>query len=104
MHSARKIEVRELTPAEIAQERQSKLLNAAQEIKLAATSLLVAGLGFYFAWLLYYKRPELPDKITAKIHGIYLMVLHKYYVDEGYGQLIVKPLLALSTVVVLERD
>ncbi len=66
---------------------------------LAATSVGVALIGFYFAWLLYYKRPELPDKITAKIHGIYLMVLHKYYVDEGYGQLIVKPLLALSTVV-----
>jgi NADH-quinone oxidoreductase subunit L len=27
------------------------------------------------------------------------MVLHKYYVDEGYGALFVKPLLALSTVV-----
>jgi NADH-quinone oxidoreductase subunit L len=66
---------------------------------LAGTSVLVAGLGLFFAWLLYYKRPELPDRITAKIHGLYLVVLHKYYVDEGYGALFVKPLLALSTVV-----
>ncbi len=73
--------------------------NSSEELMLAGTSVLVALIGFYFAWLLYYKRPELPDRITAKIHGIYLLVLHKYYVDEGYGQLIVKPLLALSTVV-----
>jgi NADH-quinone oxidoreductase subunit L len=56
-------------------------------------------IGLFFAWLLYYKRPELPDRITAKMHGIYTMVLHKYYIDEGYGAIFVKPLLALSTVV-----
>jgi NADH-quinone oxidoreductase subunit L len=72
---------------------------SALEWVLAGTSLFVAALGLFFAWLLYYKRPELPDRITAKIHGIYLTVLHKYYVDEGYGALFVKPLLALSTVV-----
>jgi NADH-quinone oxidoreductase subunit L len=49
--------------------------------------------------LFYYKRRELPDRITGKMHGIYMMVLHKYYVDEGYGAIFVKPLLALSTVV-----
>ena len=73
--------------------------NRNEELILAGTSVLVALIGWYFARLLYLKRPELPEKITAKIHGIYLLVLHKYYVDEGYGQLIVKPLLALSTVV-----
>ncbi len=73
--------------------------NPKQEWFLASTSVIVAVLGFFFAWLLYYKRRELPDRITAKIHGIYLLVLHKYYVDEGYGALFVKPLLALSTVV-----
>jgi NADH-quinone oxidoreductase subunit L len=83
------------------QERQTEepKENNSEELMLAAISVGVALIGFYFAWLLYYKRPELPDKITAKIHGIYLLVLHKYYVDEGYSQLIIKPLLALSTVV-----
>ncbi len=70
-----------------------------QEWLLAGTSVAVALIGLFFAWLFYYKQPGLPDRITAKIHGIYLMVLHKYYVDEGYGLLFVKPLLALSTVV-----
>jgi NADH-quinone oxidoreductase subunit L len=73
--------------------------SAGVEWTLMATSVAVAGVGFFFAWLFYYKRPELPDLVTAKIHGIYLTVLHKYYVDEGYAAVFVKPLLALSTVV-----
>jgi len=70
-----------------------------EELILAGSSVGVAALGLFFAWLLYYKRPELPDRITSKVHGLYMMVLHKYYVDEGYGAIFVKPLLALSTVV-----
>jgi NADH-quinone oxidoreductase subunit L len=92
-------QVRQLSPSESAQLETERGGERNEELLLAGTSVLVALIGFYFAWLLYYKSPGLPDKITAKIHGIYLLVLHKYYVDEGYGQLIVKPLLALSTVV-----
>jgi NADH-quinone oxidoreductase subunit L len=73
--------------------------NVSTEWVLAATSVVAASLGLFFAWLLYYKKRDLPDRITAKMHGIYTMVLHKYYVDEGYGAIFVKPLLALSTVV-----
>ncbi|HEY6970242.1 MAG TPA: NADH-quinone oxidoreductase subunit L [Candidatus Angelobacter sp.] len=77
--------------AEVGQE------SAHLELTFAGISVAAALIGFFFAWLLYYKRPELPDRITARIHGIYTMVLHKYYVDEGYDLLFVKPLLALST-------
>jgi NADH-quinone oxidoreductase subunit L len=73
--------------------------NAGEEWALALTSVGAASLGLFFAWLLYYKRRDLPDRITAKIHGIYTLVLHKYYVDEGYGAILVRPLLALSTTV-----
>ncbi len=66
------------------------------ELVFAGISVAAALTGFLFAWLLYYKRPELPDRITARIHGIYTMVAHKYYVDEGYSLLLIKPLLALS--------
>jgi len=69
------------------------------EWALTASSVAAGFAGLFFAWLFYYKRPELPARFTAKFHGIYLTVLHKYYVDEGYGALFVKPLLALSTVV-----
>ena len=70
-----------------------------EEWLLAGTSVAAALIGLLFAYLLYYKSPGLPDRITSKMHGIYMMVLHKYYVDEGYGAIFVKPLLALSTVV-----
>jgi NADH-quinone oxidoreductase subunit L len=73
--------------------------NTKEELFLAGTSIVAALLGLFFAYLFYYKSPELPDRITAKMHGIYMMVLHKYYVDEGYGAIFVKPLLALSTTV-----
>ncbi|HEV3316208.1 MAG TPA: NADH-quinone oxidoreductase subunit L [Candidatus Angelobacter sp.] len=68
-----------------------------KELLFAGLSVGVATLGFFLAWLLYYKRPELPDRITARIHGLYNLVYHKYYVDEGYRALFVKPLLAIST-------
>jgi NADH-quinone oxidoreductase subunit L len=70
-----------------------------EEGVLAGVSVAAAALGFFFALLFYYMRRDLPDKITSKMHGIYMMVLHKYYVDEGYGAIFVKPLLALSTTV-----
>ncbi|MFL6389411.1 MAG: NADH-quinone oxidoreductase subunit L [Terriglobales bacterium] len=73
--------------------------NTKEELFLAGTSIVAALIGLFFAYLFYYKSPELPERITAKMHGIYMMVLHKYYVDEGYGAIFVKPLLALSTTV-----
>ncbi len=73
--------------------------NTSEEWLLAGTSVAAALIGLFFAYLLYCKSPGFPDRITSKMHGIYMMVLHKYYVDEGYGAIFVKPLLALSTVV-----
>jgi NADH-quinone oxidoreductase subunit L len=73
--------------------------HAREEWILAGTSVAAAALGLFFAWFLYYKRPELPDRITSRMHGLYLTVLHKYYIDEAYGLIFVKPLLALSTFV-----
>src|SRR5215813_7407505 len=37
-----------------------------EEWALAGASVLVAALGLFFAWLLYYKKRDLPDRITAK--------------------------------------
>jgi NADH-quinone oxidoreductase subunit L len=88
------LSVRVLDPSSHAEEKPTN-----EEWLLAGTSVAAALIGLFFAYLLYYKRPELPDRITAKMHGIYMMVLHKYYVDEGYGAIFVKPLLALSTTV-----
>jgi NADH-quinone oxidoreductase subunit L len=67
------------------------------ELTFTVISVAVALAGLGLAWLLYIRQPELPGRITKSMHGIYLMVLHKYYIDEGYGLLLVKPLMSLST-------
>ncbi len=90
-----------LTPA-VAGTHAAEAIEAAEhagastELTFAGISVGIAALGFLLAWFLYYKRRELPDKIVARMHGIYLMVLHKYYIDEGYDQLFVKPLMWTS--------
>ena len=66
---------------------------------LMAISVLVALAGLGLAWLLYIKSPELPAKIASGVHGLYTLVLNKYWIDELYGAVIIGPLLALSRVV-----
>jgi NADH-quinone oxidoreductase subunit L len=69
--------------------------NAGQEIALertlAAASIGMAGLGLFLAWLLYCRRPELPDRIAARMGGVYRTLLNKYWVDEAYYATIVDP-------------
>jgi NADH-quinone oxidoreductase subunit L len=49
------------------------------------------------AYLLYYARPELPQKIADSLGSFYEAVVHKYYIDELYAVVFVKPLIDGST-------
>jgi NADH-quinone oxidoreductase subunit L len=69
------------------------------EIALTGISVAAGILGLALAWLLYYRRPELPDRIAASIPTLYNAVAHKYWIDELYAGLFVKPLLTISSVV-----
>jgi len=60
-------------------------------------SVGAATLGLYLAWLLYRRRPQLPQEIAHALGGFYQAVLNKYYVDEFYAVLFVKPLVDGST-------
>jgi len=64
----------------------------ASETVFTLVSVGVALLGFLLAWQLYYRRPGLPQKIAHALDGFYEAVLNKYYVDELYAVLFVKPL------------
>jgi len=64
---------------------------------LMGVSVLVALAGWGLARLLYYQRPELPQKVSDALGGFYQAVVHKYYVDELYTVLFVKPLVDGST-------
>ncbi len=46
---------------------------------------------------LYISKPYLPQKIADGLNGFYTAVLNKYYVDELYAKLFVKPLIDGST-------
>jgi len=62
-------------------------------------SVGVAALGWFLAYLLYSRLPQLPARIAASLGGIYDAVVHKYYIDELYAVLFVKPLLGASTTI-----
>jgi NADH-quinone oxidoreductase subunit L len=79
-------------PAEGAKEGPS-------ETTLAAVSVAVAALGLLLAWFLYQYRPELPARIAAAAGSLYQAVFNKYWIDELYAWLFVKPLIAISSVV-----
>jgi NADH-quinone oxidoreductase subunit L len=67
------------------------------EYILMGISVLVAFAGAILAWFLYISRPYLPQKIADGLNGFYTAVLNKYYVDELYAKLFVKPLIDGST-------
>jgi NADH-quinone oxidoreductase subunit L len=69
------------------------------ETTLMFVSVAAGVLGFLLAFLLYYRKPELPARIAASAHGLYSAILHKYWIDEMYASLLVKPIMVISSVV-----
>ncbi|HUA16590.1 MAG TPA: NADH-quinone oxidoreductase subunit L [Verrucomicrobiae bacterium] len=63
------------------------------ELLLMGVSVTLALLGAWFAYVLYVSKPYLPQKIAGSLNGVYEAVLNKYYVDELYATLFVKPLI-----------
>jgi len=64
---------------------------------LMGVSVAVALLGWWLAHLLYYRRADLPQKIADAFGSFYETVVHKYYIDELYAAVFVKPLVDGST-------
>jgi NADH-quinone oxidoreductase subunit L len=56
------------------------------------TSVLFAGAGFLLAYLGYVKFTGLPSRLAEYFRGTYQLLVNKYYVDEVYDWLIVRPL------------
>jgi NADH-quinone oxidoreductase subunit L len=63
-------------------------------VKLIPVVMGVAGIGL--AYLLYIARPALPGQIVAAIKPVYRFVLNKWYFDELYAFLFVRPAWALG--------
>jgi NADH-quinone oxidoreductase subunit L len=89
----------ETTPPEQTTEGTEPRTGAATEVIFTGISLGLAFLGLFLAWLLYHRRPELPDRIAASAHALYSAVANKYWIDELYNAIFVKPLILISTFV-----
>jgi len=89
----------EMALAERGTEGPEPQTRPATELAFSGMSVLVALLGFGLAWLLYYRNPQLPQRIASSLGGFYQAVGHKYYVDELYATLLVKPLIAGSALI-----
>ena len=69
----------------------------ALELTLAGIAVITALIGVTVAFWLYLKGPGKADILAKSMRGVYTALLNKYYVDEFYAAMIVKPLLWIST-------
>ena len=83
--------------AELAHETAGEAAGQGTETLLMLISVAAAILGLLLAWALYLRRPQLPARIAASLGAFYQAVAHKYYVDELYAVLFIKPLVDGST-------
>jgi len=67
------------------------------EITLAVVAVVSALIGLAVAWWLYLNKPEKADGLAKSLKPIYTTLLNKYYVDELYAKVVVRPLLWIST-------
>ena len=63
---------------------------------LAGLTLAASAVGFAVAYVLYARRPELAVAWRTRLGPIFTLVEHKYYVDELYDRVFVRPCLALA--------
>jgi len=59
-------------------------------------ALAVASLGTFLAYYFYRRRPEIPAQLAGKFAVAYELLREKYYVDEIYRALFIRPLLGGS--------
>jgi NADH-quinone oxidoreductase subunit L len=66
------------------------------EFGFAVLSVMVALFGIYTAYRFYVVNPSAPSSLARRMSRSYVLLAHKYYVDETYDALIVHPVVAGS--------
>jgi NADH-quinone oxidoreductase subunit L len=77
----------------------TEVVSHSTELGLAAVSVLVALLGLFIAYALYYKKPGTASSYARRFPALYRLVENKFYVDEIYQAVIVTPLLVFSRLI-----
>ncbi len=65
-------------------------------VKLSATIAML--LGLFGAWVAYIKSPSLPTSVAEHFRILYRFLLHKWYFDELYHLLFVRPAFAIGRI------
>lgn len=82
------------------------VLNEAHEVpvwvKLAPFFAMLAGLAL--AYQMYIRRPDLPAKLAAQHRPLYNFLLNKWYFDEIYDAIFVRPAVALGRILWKQGD
>ncbi|MDE3110031.1 MAG: NADH-quinone oxidoreductase subunit L, partial [Acidobacteriota bacterium] len=76
----------------------SSSVSAGMQLLLAVVGspVILAVVGLLVAWWFYIKNPRVPHGLARKLHGVYVLLLNKYFVDEIYLALFIRPLLWIS--------
>jgi NADH-quinone oxidoreductase subunit L len=69
----------------------------AEEWLVVALSILAAVIGIVVSTIFYYLKPELPAQLAKKFKRVYTTLWNKYYVDELYDRIIVRPTYWIAT-------
>jgi NADH-quinone oxidoreductase subunit L len=69
------------------------------ELLMTGGAVAVAALGLLAARHFYVHHPEKPARVAESLSGLYALLREKYYVDEIYDAVIVRPLVRFSDVV-----
>jgi NADH-quinone oxidoreductase subunit L len=67
-----------------------------QERVFSVISVVMALIGWFFADLLYRRKPGMADHLVGHLRGGYALLVNKYWIDQVYNALIVTPLLVFS--------
>jgi len=71
-----------------------------EEYIIMTISLLVALSGIITAYIFYIKDKELPKRVSQKLPLVYRLLWNKYYVDELYELIIVRPALFIANSII----
>jgi NADH-quinone oxidoreductase subunit L len=70
--------------------------HATPSLLLMGGSLLVGLSGIFVAYLVYYRRIISPDKVAQRLRPVYNLLYNKYYIDEIYEAVLLKPIMAFA--------
>jgi len=81
---------------ELARRPEHAALPQGVEAGFALVSVLVALIGIYVAYRFYVAKPSAAGDLARRLAGVYRLLKNKYYVDEAYDVVVVRPVAAAS--------